>query len=44
MRPGLFRRPLEALDLRAQRQGGRDDKRPVRLPDDGAERRVVSKI
>ena len=34
---GVLRRDLDALDLGAEGQGGRDDQRPVRVPDDGAE-------
>ena len=36
---GVLRRHLDALDLGAEGQGGRDDQRPLRLPHDRAERR-----
>ena len=35
----LLRRHLDALDVGSEGQGRRDDERPLRLPDDGAERR-----
>ena len=34
----VLRRHMDPLDIGAEGQGARDDQRPVRLPDDGAER------